>query len=90
MWKTLNGIHLVATLCLHFAEKRCGYFMFTFVIFVMESRFSGKFIFVSENACSFFILAQKPITFNEISAETHKNLSDQQKTLLQRLTSVPM
>ncbi len=81
MWKTLNGIHFVATLCLHFAEKSCGYFMFTFVIFVMESRFSGKFIFVSENTCSFFILAQKPITFTEITAETHKNQSESTKNI---------
>ena len=49
--------------------------MFTFVIFVMESRFSGKFIFVSENACTFSILTQKSHTFTKISAETHKNLS---------------
>ena len=71
----------MATLCLHFVEKRCGYFMFTFVIFVMESRFSGKFIFVSENASSFFILAQKPIIFTEISTETHKNLSESTKNI---------
>ena len=71
----------MATLCLHFAEKRCGYFMFTFVIFVMESRFSGKFIFVSENACTLFILAQKTLTFTEISVETHKNLSESTKNI---------
>ena len=56
--KTANGIHFVATLCLHFVENSCGYYMFTFVIFVMESRFSGKFIFASENACFFNIFTQ--------------------------------
>ena len=71
----------MATLCLHFVEKRCGYFMFTFVIFVMESRFSGKFIFVSENACTFSILTQKSHTFTEISAETHKNISESTKKI---------
>lgn len=55
--------------------------MFTFVIFVMESRFSGKFIFVSENAFYFFILVQKPLTFAEIKAETYKNLSESTKNI---------
>ena len=55
--------------------------MFTFVIFVMELRFSGKFIFVSENACSFFILAQNSLIFTEISTETHKNLSESTKNI---------
>jgi hypothetical protein len=81
LWKILNGIHFVATLFLHFAEKRCGYLMFTFVIFVMESRFFGKFIFVSENACSFFILVQKTLTFTEICTEMHKNLSESTKNI---------
>ena len=55
--------------------------MFTFVIFVMESRFLGKFIFVSENAWTLFILAQKTLTFTEISVETHKNLSESTKNI---------
>jgi len=75
-WDSLCG-YFVASLC----RKRCGYFMFTFVIFVMESRFLGKFIFVSENACTLFILEQKILTFTEISAKTHKNLSESTKNI---------
>jgi len=74
--KTANGIHFVATLCLHFVEKRCGYCMFTFVIFVMESRFSGKFIFTPENACFFNIFAQNHSLLPKKNTKTHKKLSD--------------